>query len=63
MQTPTTSTELHSVDSTSWHDRWEQTRDTERLGQTGRALIGVFLASIALWAGIIIGIKALIAAL
>ena len=63
MQTPTRSAESHSVDSASWHDRWEQTRGTEQPGQTGRALVGVFLASIALWAGIIIGIKALIAAL
>ena len=63
MQTPTGTTELHRVDSTLWHDRPGHLSDTERPGHAGRALIGVFLVSIALWAGIILGLRALIAAL
>ena len=63
MQTPVANTGPHSVESTSSHDRLRQSSDTEQPGQAGWALISVFLVSIALWAGIIFGVKALIAAL
>ena len=63
MRTPVAKTDSRSVDTALWDDHWGERIDAERPGQAGRALLGVFLVSISLWVGIILGIRVLIAAL
>ena len=46
-----------------WDDVDRATVDAEVPGRAGRALLGVLLVSLALWAGIIFGARALIEAL
>lgn len=47
----------------SWDDVHSDGADGEDVGRTGRALLGVVLVGLALWAAIIFAIRLLIAAL
>ena len=47
----------------SWHAVGGEAIDTEVPARGSRALLGVLLVSVALWAGILLGVRALIAAL
>lgn len=63
MQTPTRSTDLHSADPGPWHHRWDESPDTEQADQSGWGFVSVILVSVALWAGIILALRALVTVL
>lgn len=62
METPVADSSPHSTDSTSWQDRGKRSLDGGRQLPFGPAILLILLASIALWAAIVVGVRALIAA-
>jgi hypothetical protein len=63
MGTPATAGKSHRRIVRSWGKIDREPVDAVALGRAGRALLGVMLVSLAMWAGIIAGIRALLEAL
>ena len=69
MQAPLINTGFHAADSaldadaSAVRDKSAQKSDHNSLAEAGRALAGVFLVGLVLWAAIILGIRAAISGL
>jgi hypothetical protein len=63
MRTPVVIAKLNSVHQGQSDHPHHVTLGADALGRGGRALLGVLLVSIALWIGIILGIRSLIHAM
>jgi hypothetical protein len=63
MWTPVVGAKTHPPHPQTWDDARRDALEAERPRQSGWGLVAVLLVSLALWAGIILGIQALIAAL
>jgi len=60
MGTPSVAGKSHKRNARSWGEIDRDPIDAAAPGRAGRALLGVMLVSLALWAGIIAGLRALL---